>query len=298
MALLPFNRIGNINRLDRNTINGYIREAETSMNHNGPVPLMINTICLLFYYEFDQFGICGRYMTIKQAGTAVTINDKDRNGCSCYGTMDIINNQHFKAFLYQWTFKYERGEDYDKAENLFHKNSDDPYSALAIGITDDAHDVNIDHSNVHWFEAKYNFHVALSEYGDMYRTKFLRSESCKTEKYSQDTFKELGKGTSTWLWPGDEIIICLDMKEKMMEYRIHRECPEMFASYSVTKIAVKFPSNNTKYRIAVFDKGIGTTVRMIKFNKVPWKPATDKEGIYDRIQKIQSEEQSLEHTNS
>ena len=85
MALLPFNRIGNINRLDRNTIYGYIREAETSMNHIAHVPIMINNICLLFYYEFDQFGTCGRYMTIKQAGTAVTVNDKDRNGCSCYG---------------------------------------------------------------------------------------------------------------------------------------------------------------------------------------------------------------------
>ena len=86
--MLPLKRVHNINRYDKHTVFGYIKRIQKLMKKKQ-IPLVIDQLCLLFYYEFDQFH-----------------PKSSRNGLRHTGMMDIVNNEYTRKFLYQWRFKY------------------------------------------------------------------------------------------------------------------------------------------------------------------------------------------------
>ena len=87
--MLPLKRVRNINRYDKHTVFGYIKRIQKLMKKKQ-IPLVIDQLCLLFYYEFDQFH-----------------PKSSIHPPRIIGMMDIVNNEYSRKFLYQWRFKYE-----------------------------------------------------------------------------------------------------------------------------------------------------------------------------------------------
>ena len=104
-------KVSDINRRDQSTVFGFIRRIQRLIK-NKHIPLVIEYICLLFFYETDRIN--DSKITIKS-----TFIFSMR-----YGMMHILDNEYSRKFLYQWRFKYCN-------------NNKDTKSILQFGITDE-----------------------------------------------------------------------------------------------------------------------------------------------------------------
>ena len=112
--MLSFKNIPKINIFDKSVVYGYIRRIETLIE-SKLIPLVINYICLLYFYESDEFGygrkkICftedeGKTGYVSVKVPRVDLLNGDNANCTCYGMMDIAHNEYSSKFLYQWRFK-------------------------------------------------------------------------------------------------------------------------------------------------------------------------------------------------
>ena len=254
--MLPFKNINKINKYDKNTVHGYIRRIQRLLE-DQVIPLVVNSICLSFFYVTDQFGTnVKKEMMVNEDGTIITMKEFGinlftgaYNGCSCFGMMDIMNGEYFSKFIYQWRFEYYMDP------ILFRQGS--MKEDVIIGIADSP--------NVDWYKSDYGHHVALSSYGCLYKTKYIPSQTCQTELYSQNITEFYG--ADKWILPKDEIIINIDIKEEKMEYIVIR-ADTTIDGYHFKDIPIKFLCGNHKYRIAVYCQGIGMSTKLIKFNKI------------------------------
>lgn len=254
--MLPFKNIDNINTHDKNAVHGYVRRVQKLLK-DQLIPLVINSICLLYFYETDQFGTdVPKQMMVNEDGTMVTmlkpiINSFTGayNGCSCFGMMDIMNDEHFSKFIYQWRFAYYRDPILSRHMGI-HITRD-----VIIGITDSP--------NLDWYKSDSGHHIALSSNGYLYQTAYISSRTKRTELYSQNRTELY----SVCLFPKDEMIINIDIKEKKMKYSIVRaNTIDEFKPFEA--IPIKFLCRNHKYRMAVYCQGIGMNIKLIKFNKI------------------------------
>ena len=265
VIMLSFRNIGEINRFDRDTVYGYIKRVQKLIKSQN-IPVAIQYICLLFFYEIDQFT---------EDGTINLLAGYD--GCSYFGMMDITNSEYLSNFICQWRFEYYTDPDkYRPITGFINTN-------VIIGITDS--------SNVHWYASNYGHHIALSKYGDLYQTKYMPSQSCETEYYTRNTIESLG--IQKWIYAKDQIIISMDIKEKKMEYVLRSDGIDR---YCIRDISIMFPSKNHKHRMAVYCQGIGMKVKLIKFNKIIRTSGKihPNEQIQDQIERIQCEEWLIE----
>ena len=259
--MLPFQNIDKINRYDKNTVHGYVRRAQKLFEYQ--IPLVIDFICLLFFYETDQFekNVKRIYetdqfeMNVNEHGTIISIREvginsftSAYNGCSCFGTMNIMNGEYLSKFIYQWRFEYY-------IDPMLYKSNINMKDDVVIGITD--------LPNVDWYKSDHGHHIALSSYGCLYKTEYVNT---KTGLDSQKNIVEC-YGVDNWIFPKDEIIINIDIKEKKMEYIIVRnEGGE--DGYHFEDVPIKFLCKDHKYRMAIYCQGIGMTVKLVEFNKI------------------------------
>lgn len=277
--MLSFKNISKINRHDKNVVYGCIRRIETLIEKQ--IPLVIHYMCLLFYYELDQFEYGRKEICINEEAVQYgeepkyscdriprnNLSNGDNANCSCYCIMDIMHNEYSSRFLYQWKFEY-----------------DDRYSIpiihaadIIIGITDS--------SNVKWYNSNYGHHIGLSNCGEIYRTIYWPSKTCKNECYSKNTKTFLDK--DHYIYPGDEITINIDIKEKTMEYILKKQDTNIESR--IVNLPIVFLSRNHKYRMVTYYTGVGISVKLTEFNKVPrsLERLDDKEWINNHIKRIQ-----------
>ena len=126
-----FKKVSDINRCDQDTVFGFIRRIQRLVK-NKRIPLVIEYICLLFFYETDRFG--DSKITIKSRFSMM------------YGMMHILDNEYSRKFLYQWRFKYCN-------------NNKDTKSILQFGITDEG-----DSRKLFW-----NYRIRLSTDGRVWK---------------------------------------------------------------------------------------------------------------------------------
>ena len=124
-------KVSDINRCDQHTVFGFIRRIQRLVK-NKRIPLVIEYICLLFFYETDRFG--DSKITIKSRFSMM------------YGMMHILDNEYSRKFLYQWRFKYCN-------------NNKDTKSILQFGITDEG-----DSRKLFW-----NYRIRLSTDGRVWK---------------------------------------------------------------------------------------------------------------------------------
>lgn len=241
MSKLCFKNIKKINNFEKNLVYGYVRIIQKLIEYQ--IPYVINGICLLFFYEMDQFG-----------KTKVS-NDDERikKRCSIFGTMNIMHTEYSSNFLYQWKFKFGT-----KTEGVL------------IGITNS--------TTVHWFESRYEHHIGLSSCGMILKTE-NPSKTCPEEHYVGNyctpiaeefalTPNNTGPNRKQCILPNDEIIISMDVKEKLMEYAIRSHGCRKF-KYGMTGIPIIFERKDDKYRIAVaYLCETGMDIELIAFNKI------------------------------
>ena len=239
MSKLPFKNIRKINTFEKNLVYGYVRRIQKSIEYQ--IPYVINAICLLFFYEMDQFG-----------KTKVS-DDDDNKRCSIFGTMNIMHTEYSSNFLYQWKFKFG-----SKTEGIL------------IGITNSI--------NVHWFESRYEHHIGLSSCGMVLKTNYP-SKTHPEEHYVGNycipiaeefdlTHNNMRPNRKQCILPNDEIIISMDIKEKVMEYAIRSHGCRKF-KYGMTDIPIIFERKDDKYRIAVaYLCETGMDIELIAFNKI------------------------------
>ena len=218
MSKLCFKNIKKINNFEKNLVYGYVRIIQKLIEYQ--IPYVINGICLLFFYEMDQFG-----------KTKVS-NDDERikKRCSIFGTMNIMHTEYSSNFLYQWKFKFGT-----KTEGVL------------IGITNS--------TTVHWFESRYEHHIGLSSCGMILKTE-NPSKTCPEEHYVGNyctpiaeefalTPNNTGPNRKQCILPNDEIIISMDVKEKLMEYAIRSHGCRKF-KYGMTGIPIIFERKDDK----------------------------------------------------
>ena len=221
---------------------------------------------MVFYGDIEEFAKCGEYLTINKKKYAVV--NKIGGGGTCYGLMEIINNDYSSKFIYQWQFKIKRLNYYCNVPQW------------TIGICSD----NANYLNNDYSQSNYNWHVALSNLGVLHRTLFVRTkyddaEGQYYEYYAKDYTYDYNM--SICYNNNDVITINLDMKEKKMEYVINERNVDRWA---IKQIPIFFPSADTKYRIAIFSEERGTKVKLINFDKIVWtRPKNETETIRDRI---------------
>ena len=207
--MLSFKNINKINRYERNLVYGYVRRLQKVIKHQ--IPYIIDCICLLFFYEMDQFG----KTKMDQFGYY-----------SKFGAMNIMHTEYSSKFLYQWIFKC----------------SPESVKGLVIGITDS--------TNPHWFLSHHEHHVAWTRTGLVFKTNYKPSQTDETEHYIRNYRTENRyRNRRNWILPNDEIIISIDIKEKLLEYVISRDGE---LQYEDMDIPIIFEKKNHKYRIAAY----------------------------------------------
>lgn len=253
--------IKKINRYERSIVRAFVNIIGRTI-HSQTIPLVLEYICLLFFYETDAFG--------------ESIEKPLRFQGSCrrysrFGKMDIMNTEYLAGFLYQWRFKY----DCDAAFHIY-KDSD-----VVFGITDQP-------SKMEWYNSNDGHHIGLCKYGYLYKT---QSKSSKTNKTTVTDMSKL-KCRRRWVMPNDEMIINIDIKAKKMEFVIMRDANIHF---KLPDIPIVFASKDHKYRIVVYCEGKGISVELSKFNKiVRASEKIDKdELILDHMKRIESEQKKI-----
>ena len=249
--MLPFKNIDKINTCDKNAVHGYVRRVQKLLK-DQLIPLVINSMCLLYFYETDRFGTdVPKQMMVNEDGTMVTmlkpiINSFTGayNGCSCFGMMDIMNGEHFSKFIYQWRFAYYPDPILSRHMGI-HILRDD---VIIIGITDSP--------NIDWYKSDSGHHIALSSDGYLYQTAYISSRT----KRNRELY-------SPCLFPNDQMIINIDIKEKKMKYSIVR-ANTIDEFKPLEAIPIKFLCRNHKYRMAVYCRGTKLNIKLIKFNKI------------------------------
>ena len=251
--MICLKNIHKINRYDKDTVRGYINRIEKKYKQR--IPLVIQYICLVFYYEKDEFGKRIECM-------------KERR-YSHFGMMDIMNTDYLSQFLYQWRFKYYR----DHCNNLKHKVRG--ASDVIFGITDQS-------NKLEWYNSK-GYHIGFCKYGYLYQTKHdPRTPVHKLEVTDMAYLKKRRR----WIMPNDEMIISLDIKAKKMGFVIKRDSKIHFEE---TNIPIVFAYKDQKYRIAVHCDGKGINVELIEFTKiVRTAEKIDKEKVI--LNQIESEQ--------
>lgn len=284
--MLSFKNIPKINICDKSIVYGYIRRIQTLIE-SKLIPLVINYICLLYFYESDEFGygrkkICftedegkTRYVSVKVP--RVDLLNGDNANCTCYGMMDIAHNEYSSKFLYQWRFEYS-----DKyAMEIIH------IPDIIIGITDSP--------NVQWYDSNNGHHIGLSNCGEIYTTVYMPSQTCKDEHYlnskEKKTHKRYLPGSCYYIFPHDELIVNIDITAKQMEYVIKRYDTNRLIPLP-NKYPILFENTDHKYRMVAHYCGTGISVKLIEFKKIcRTLPRRDEhESILNQIQRIEHDE--------
>ena len=97
-----------IDKRDEHLINGYIREHENNLfndkkdNPYYNISGLINDLCLLFWYDLNEFdpNLCSKHIKVSDNGK--TITSQDQTFTTCYGKKIISSTQNG---TYIWTLQ-------------------------------------------------------------------------------------------------------------------------------------------------------------------------------------------------
>ena len=245
-------KVSDINRCDQNTVFGFIRRIQRLIK-NKHIPLVIEYICLLFFYETDRFY-----------PESTSIRHPD---FAMLGMMDILDNAYSRKFLYQWRFKA------NKNKKRVHTLGE---SEVQLGITD---------VHRHFYTSSERT-IKLTSNGNMCsygpgQTLSRTNRPKNVEKWNS---------SSTRILFNDEIIMSIDIEKKKMEYVIQRSEDSY---YFYDNISIEFPTPDQKYRMFVCHHGKDNEIKikLTAFIKVPrTSDKTHKELIKDQIERIKCEE--------
>lgn len=255
---MSFNRISKINQIDKDIVHGYIRRSWNSFKHLN-IPIAINHICLIFFYEFDHFAECGLNMDINDKKDIVT--NTGGRGSTCYGALLIANDDYSTRFIYQWEFV------------VLPYTIPEESGFITIGVIE--HNCkNFGRKN--FATSSHNFHIAVLDDGVISHTEWYDSIGDGKELYPTPVFSHFSGGA---YGQNDVITITLDMKEKDIEFVIKDKDGFFLAGAQVNE--VKFDADVWKYRVAIFLDDLGASVKMSRFDKVIQRPRDDNESIYD-----------------
>ena len=243
-------KVSDINRRDQSTVFGFIRRIQRLIK-NKHIPLVIEYICLLFFYETDRFY---PESTIRYPDFAML------------GMMDILDNAYSRKFLYQWRFKA------NKNKKRVHTLGE---SEVQLGITD---------VHRHFYTSSERT-IKLTSNGNMcsYGPGQTLSETAIRKNV------EKWNSSSTRILFNDEIIMSMDIEKKKMEYVIQRGT--YVYCFPDISIEFPAPNQKYRMFVLHRGQDKEIEIKLTAFTKVPrTSDKTHNELIKDQIERIKCEE--------
>ena len=94
-----FKKLSKVDKKQKYCVYGWIREMEQALDINH-VPLMISSICILYFHEEEMFDGVGDHVTLSKDKKCITNNATKQT--KNYGIIEISSNEEC---IYQWDLK-------------------------------------------------------------------------------------------------------------------------------------------------------------------------------------------------
>ena len=105
---MSFKQLSKIDSRTKDAVNGWIRNTEKALKTNN-VPAMINTICILYFREYETFDkdLISQLLTVDSEYKYIS-SDNDTNG-PIFSASAFGSNICVKGRKYYWMIKIEEG---------------------------------------------------------------------------------------------------------------------------------------------------------------------------------------------
>ena len=227
MSTSLFKKIKFISQWEKDLVIGYSKEAQQLVKPNK-IPIAISYLCLLFYYESDNFTTS----TEDSTTTATTLKATDKVA-KVFGNQILysyLNTQFDKLpLLFEWTFKVKSKDDNDDNDNL---------KGCVIGITTAGEPSDI-------FEYEKSFNISNTGHIRVH----VRMRNFGEYEYSVPFGYD------------DQVTMTYNNQNKIFKFKINGQCQGKAFNISTSNTGRKY-----EYKMAA-QINAGDTIELTRFSK-------------------------------